>query len=180
MNLHLQRYLGQLIFLVVSVALVLFITLIVFPLGKFSYQEVQKQWHLKRQYEQAAANVGSTDSLRNYYQTVVHKAQKARSALPSDSRSSHIVEMLLAGAKPLDLSLDDILSLDEVDHINHIEYPFELTIQGEFPALRQYLAALESQDMVLKMRNLDIQSEGMNKSRIDARVGLSVYVIKDK
>jgi len=119
------------------------------------------------------------DSLKSLEQASI-KSQVLIKAVPQDGRASYILEQILKGAEKESLTLSDINSLDEVNHGHYIEYPFDINIRGLYGNLQKYIIDLENKNMVMKIRKLNIEAEGMNKKELDINLELSAFVLTSK
>jgi Tfp pilus assembly protein PilO len=129
-----------------------------------------------RSLQQLKENINLADSLKGLHESS-QKSLELMQAVPADGRSSFILNKLLSGSKRYGLVLSDINSLDEVAHGSYLEFPFELSVAGEFIDLQKYLIDLENMDVVVKMRRLLINAPKMNKPSVKAHLEISAYVL---
>ncbi len=173
---HIQKYLGVLT-LSGLIALISLLTFYIFgPLGSDAYQNLIGQVTQYRTYQLAQSQFDLADSLKRL-ESASQKSKALLAAVPSDGRSSYILNQLLNGAEQYGLTIGGINALDEVAYTGYVELPFSLSLKGRFRPFNQYMAHLENMDMVIKVRQYLIQSPQLNQNQIEAEVSLSAYVL---
>lgn len=144
--------------------------------GLRAYREVSTQALRYRDYKALQQGAGQADSLSLVYADLLKDLQSMREALPPQNQGSFVLNLLVEDARKLDLGIAGINALDEVPFPGYKELPFEVNLSGGFMNLVRYLHALESRGMSLQVRRLSAHAEGINKSRIAAKLELSVFV----
>jgi hypothetical protein len=169
------RYSGQAAFIGVAAALLVG-ALGLGAVGWRAYLEVSGQAVRYRTYKALQEGAGQADSLSTVYASILGDLRSIREALPAQNQGSHVLNILVEEARKLDLGISGINALDEVPFPGYAELPFEVGLSGGFPNLVRYLHSLETRGMVLQVRRLSARAEAINKSRITARLELSVFV----
>lgn len=171
----LGRYSGQLKFMGLVIALGLMV-LVLCTLGTLAYREVYTQATLYRSYKMLQQGAGQADSLSVEYTFIQKNLQNIRDALPNQNQGSVVLNILVEEARRMDLGIAGITALDEVPFPGYKELPFEMNLSGGLTSLVKYLHTLETRGMVLQLRKLSTHSEAINKSKITAKLELSVFI----
>jgi hypothetical protein len=174
-SLSLGRYSGQAAFAGVAAAL-LIAALALAGIGWRAYQEVTAQAIRYRTYKSLQLGAGEADSLSIVYASILKEVRNIRQALPDRNQGSHVLNILVEDARKLELGIAGINGLDEIPFPGYRELPFEVTLNGAFTDLVRYLHGLETRGMVVRVRRLNAKAEAMNKSRVTAKLELSVFV----
>ncbi|GEM_PF-2798478 len=169
------RYSGQAMFTGIAVLLLVGAALLA-AIGWRAYEEVSSQAVRYRTYKALQQGAGQADSLSAVYATVLKDLQGMREALPAQNQGSFVLNILVEEARKMDLGIAGINALDEVPFPGYKELPFEVNLTGGFTNLVRYLNALETRGMALQVRRLSTRTEAINKSRITAKLELSVFV----
>jgi hypothetical protein len=135
--------------------------------------EIASQSRRYQAYKSLQAGAGTADSLSSAYAGIQKDLRALRTALPGGNPGAQVLDRLVAGAKACSLSIAGITALDEIPFPAFRELPYEMEVSGGFKDLVRYLHDLETGSVALQVRTLSIHSEGMNKARIKARLGLS-------
>jgi hypothetical protein len=135
--------------------------------------EIATQSDRYRAYKGLQAAAGTADSLSSAYAVIQKDLRALRAALPGGNPGALVLDRLVAGAKACSLSIAGITALDEIPFPAYRELPYEMEVAGAFKDLVHYLHDLETGGVALQVRTLSIRSEGMNKARIKAKLGLS-------
>ncbi len=170
----LGRYAGQIAFLGVAASL-LAIAALLGAIGWRAYQEVYGQAQRLQSYQALQREAGKADSLSAVYLSVLGEIRRIREALPAQNQGSLVLNMLGEEARHANLALSGINALDEIPFPGYRELPFEINLTGGFTDVVRYLHALETRGMVLQIRKLSAHAEAINKSRVTAKVELSVF-----
>jgi Tfp pilus assembly protein PilO len=144
--------------------------------GTWAWREFQHQASLYRSYRDLQLNAGKADSLSVVYAALVKDLEALKEALPAQNQGSHVLNLLVETARQKELGIAGINALDEIPFPGYTELPFELNLTGRFVDLVRYLNAFESRGMAVEVRRLAVKSEAMNKSRLQTRIELSVFV----
>jgi hypothetical protein len=144
--------------------------------GWRAYREVSTQALRYRDYKALQQGAGQADSLSLVYADLLKDLQAMREALPPQNQGSFVLNLLVEEARKFDLGIAGINALDELPFPGYKELPFEVNLSGGFINLVRYLHALESRGMSLQVRRLSAHAEGINKSRVAAKLELSVFV----
>jgi hypothetical protein len=169
------RYSGQAAFIGVAAALLLG-ALALSVIGWRAYAEVSAQAVRYRTYKALQQDAGKADSLSAVYASILKDLDGMRAALPAQNQGSFVLNLLVEDARKLDLGIAGINALDEVPFPGYKELPFEVNLNGGFTNLVRYLHALETRGMALQVRRLTSHADAINKSRITAKLELSVFV----
>jgi hypothetical protein len=169
------RYSGQAAFAGVLIVLLLGASGLA-AVGWRAYREVSTQAVRYRDYKALQQGAGQADSLSLAYANLLKDLQAMRDALPPQNQGSFVLNLLVEDARKLDLGIAGINALDEVPFPGYKELPFEVNLSGGFINLVRYLHALESRGMSLQVRRLSAHAEGINKSKVTAKLELSVFV----
>lgn len=169
------RYAGQAAFAGVAAALLLGASALA-AIGWKAYVEVSAQAERYRSYKSLQQGAGKADSLSSVYASVLKDLQAIHQALPAQNQGSYVLNILVEDARKLDLGIAGIMALDEVPFPGYKELPFEVNLSGGFTNLVRYLHSLETRGMVLQVRRLSAHTDAINKSRITAKLELSVFV----
>lgn len=138
-----------------------------------AFAEIATQSERYRAYKELQAGAGTADSLSTAYARIQNDLRSLRTALPGGNPGAQVLDRLVAGAKACSLSIAGITALDEIPFPAYRELPYELEVAGGFKDLVRYLHDLETGGVALQVRTLSIRSEGINKARIKAKLGLS-------
>jgi hypothetical protein len=138
-----------------------------------AFAEIATQWDRYQAYKSLQAGAGTADSLSSAYAGIQKDLRALRAALPGGNPGAQVLDRLVAGAKACSLSIAGITALDEIPFPAYRELPYEMEVGGGFKDLVRYLHDLETGGVALQVRTLSIRSEGMNKARIKAKLGLS-------
>jgi hypothetical protein len=171
----LGRYSGQAAF----AGVVLVLALAAAALGTIgwrAYGELSAQAERYRTYRALQQGAGQADSLSAVYASILGELKGIRTALPAQNQGSYVLNILVEDARNLNLGIAGINALDEVPFPGYKELPFEVNLSGRFTDLVRYLHALETRGMVLQVRRLSAHAEALNKSRVTAKLELSVFV----
>ncbi len=144
--------------------------------GWWSYGEISSQAGRYQGYKALQANAGRADSLSAAYAALQEDLKALRKALPEKNQGSQALNLLVEYAGKFQLGIAGINAMDEVPFTGYKELPFEVNLSGGFKDLVGYVHALETLGMVLEVRRLEAHSEAINKSRIKAKLELSVFV----
>ena len=166
---------GQILFLGVAAGL-LAGALALAAAGRVAYAEIAVETARYGDYKSLQANAGKADSLSAAYTAVLEDLRSLRAALPDTNQGSQMLNILVEDARRFDLGIAGITALDEVPFPGYRELPFEVNLAGGFKDLVRYVHALETRGMVLQIRRLEAKSEGLNKSRIKAKLELSAFI----
>lgn len=169
------RYSGQAMFAGVAMALLLVATLLS-AIGWRAYREVSVQILRFRTYKAMQQEAGSADSLSSIYTAILKDMRNVRGSLPAHNQGSYVLHILVEEADRAGLGIAGITALDEVPFPGYRELPCELNLIGGFTNLVQYLHSLETRGMVVRVRRLSARAEAINKSRLTARLELSLFV----
>lgn len=169
------RYTGQAAFAGVA-AVLLMGALALAAIGWRAYQVVTGEAIRYRSYKSLQQEAGQVDSLSTVYSSILKEIRNLRQALPARNQGSHVLNILVEDARKLELGIVGINGLDEIPFAGYRELPFELTLNGSFTDLVRYLHGLETRGMVVRIRRLDAKAEALNKSRVAAKLELSVFV----
>jgi len=150
--------------------------LILAAIGWRAYAEVSTQAERYHSYKALQQGAGKADSLSSVYASILKDLEGLRQALPAQNQGSYVLNVLVEDARKLDLGIAGIIALDEVPFPGYKELPFEVNLSGGFTNLVRYLHALETRGMVLQVRRLSAHTDAINKSRITAKLELSVFV----
>jgi hypothetical protein len=171
----LGRYSGQAAFLGVAAVLLIAAGALA-AIGWRAYGEASRQAIRYQTYKAMQRDAGRADSLFSSYGNVLREIREFREALPAQNQGSFVLNALVEDARKMDLAIAGINALDEVPFPGYRELPFELDVAGGFANLVRYLHALETRGMALEIRKLSSHADAINKSRITAKLELSVFV----
>jgi hypothetical protein len=166
---------GQAVFAGVA-ALLLLAASSLGAIGWRAYLEVSAQAERYGNYKALQRDAGKADSLSTAYGAILKDLQGIREALPAQNQGTFVLNILVDEARRMELAIAGITALDEVPFPGYKELPFEMNLTGGFTDMIRYLHALETRGMVLQVRKLRAQSEAINKSRLTAKLELSVFV----
>ncbi len=144
--------------------------------GYWAYCLFTEQTARFQRIQSMQSEASKADSLSSVYQGWLKDLEAVRVALPEENPASHVLNLLVEGAKARELGITSITGLDEITFPGYKELPFDLTLSGHFSQLVTYLHGLESQGMVLRVRRLSIQSQAINQNLIHAKLELSVFM----
>jgi hypothetical protein len=169
------RFSGLAVFAGVLILLLAGTTLLA-SVGWRAYSEVSTQAVRYRNYKALQQGAGQADSLSGVYENLLKDLQGMRAALPPQNQGSFVLNLLVEEAGKYELGIAGINALDEVPFPGYMELPFEVNLSGGFVNLLRYLHALESRGMSLQVRRLSAHAEAINKSKVTAKLELSVFV----
>ncbi len=147
--------------------------------GLYSYRSYQINRDRLGEFKALQRNLGHTDSLTRFYQDIAMRMESLKKTFPTSGQGSMILQMLAEQAKTQGLQISDLQVMDVLSLPGSSEYPFALNVIGKFPDLLHFIAALENQDMILRIRKISIKSEAMHHSSIHVQLELSIFVPKD-
>ena len=176
---QLQKHIGPLKFVLFIVLAIVIGVYIVKPLGSKAISDLKTELTQLSFIKTHKNSLSLADSLKSL-ELASEKSTALITAVPQDGRASYILDQFLKTAEADSLTLSDINSLDEVNHGNYLEYPFNITIQGLYPHLLKYLVDLENKNMVVIIRRLGLQAENMHKKELDINFELSAFVLTGK
>lgn len=171
----LGRFSGQAAFIAVAITLLLAAS-VLGAIGLRAYLEVSAQADRYGNYKALQRDAGKADSLSTAYASILKDLQGIRESLPAQNQGTFVLNILVEDARRMELGIAGITALDEVPFPGYKELPFEMSLAGGFANLVRYLHALETRGMVLQVRKLTVHAETINKSRITAKLELSVFV----
>ncbi len=169
------RYWGQLVFsllLIFGLATVSGISYV----GFYGYRQTMGEVADFMAFRSLQKNLEQSDSLAIHYADWSKKLRAFHQSSPEENHASHVMHLLVDQAKREEIILTEVTGLNEIRQSTSLEYPFELSLRGGFPSLVRYMHALESQDMVLRVRRFSIHSEAMHRNDITARFSVSVFL----
>ena len=149
MKTDLRRYQGQGVFLAAALLLAV-LALGLTRAGRSVYSEFADQMGRYRLYRALQREAGKADSLSLAYAGLQRDLRDVHAALPADNPSSHVLNILVEGARQRDLGISGITGLDEVSFPGFRELPFDLALSGRFADLAGFLHSLETRGMVLR------------------------------
>lgn len=170
----LGRYGGASSFAGVSLAIALVSALIV-AAGAWAWDDLTGQLARYGAYRDLQRNAGRADSLSAAYGALEAELSALGKALPAGNPASHALNALVEEAGKQNLGIGGVTALDEVPFPGYSEWPFDVDLSGNFKDLARYLHGLETQGMAVQVRKMSIRSESMVKSRVKARLEISVF-----
>jgi Tfp pilus assembly protein PilO len=171
----LRGWKGQAAFAGVLASLILGAAVLVLG-GTAAVAEIASQAKRYRDYKSLQAGAGKADSLSAAYARIRKDLRVLREALPGPNSGAQVLDRLVQRAKACSLSIAGITALDEIPFPAYRELPYEVQVAGAFKDVVRYLRDLETEGMALQVRSFAARAESMNKSRIQAELGISAFV----
>lgn len=164
--------------LIVSVLIIVLLFLwIDLPLSKWA---VKKGWRVY-QLSKISGSLESLDKkIKEEEDRDVELNEKAMKSQLGQTAGSvtPIIDLINESARQSKISVLSVNSFSPTELKNSRQFPFEISLEGEYHQLGQFLNLLENSDYAVHFNDLIIATKDVVSNKLDIKLKLSVFFIK--
>ncbi len=161
------------VILLVSLVILLFG---IIPLGRWTFNWFSEGASQYSQYRSLQNIFPRLDSLEKLQVSLHASLSDLERALPKESPASAALGLISAEAQACSLTVVTLHSLEPVRWNSNIEFPFEIDLNGSFSQVYQFCNHLESGTLIVRIRQLQVESFKIHRADIRVKLQLSLYM----
>lgn len=147
--------------------------------------EIRETYQLYSSLQEQKAEIASVQNWQSRLNSLNQQQEKLEDYLsrmflnlPENDQMSTIVDQVFKEAESGNVKITQMRPAESIEHDSYLEIPVFLQVQGSYHEIGQFVNRVERSKYLMKVEQVDIQSEDEQNSLLHSQIALKVIILK--